>query len=183
MEQGPLNKNSYTEQLETVVKAFLQNKAGKSNHPVIFSVEDGTLFATLKGEKLNINNAIKNANMSHFTCGEEDASFNQEDMNNYMLFCSSTECQYEPRLSDVDGIPSDGYKRQEQGSKFPDALKNVTLAEKTGINIYTGPFYAKCNPLLRLEPKAIANLEDNPESAGEILATVAFACRQLKRYR
>lgn len=180
LEQGPLNKNSYTKELETVVKAFLQNKAGKSEDHVTFSVENGTLFATLKGEKLNINNDIGNANMGHFTCGEDNDSFDTEDMDNYVLFCSSTECQYEPRLNNVEGIPSDAdYRSQEQKSKFPDALKHVTLAGKTGINIYTGPFYAKCNPLLRLDVKAIEDLEDNPEFAGEILATVAFACAGL----
>ncbi|TAL64166.1 MAG: hypothetical protein EPN84_03775 [Legionella sp.] len=170
---GPLNKNDYTQQFEDIVKAYLARQADSSKPEVVFSIENERLFVEMNGAKLDLSEILKNANLNQLI-------FNEEDTDNYMVLVHSKACKFPPGIRDLDHIPTaEDYKKREMEGKHPEALEALNLAEKSAINIYSGPFYATCNQMLRGDISRVSDL--NSQQIGEVCATIAIGCAGLNK--
>ncbi|KTD25555.1 MULTISPECIES: hypothetical protein [Legionella] len=173
LEYGPLIKNDATIQFEKLIKAVLATQTNPSAPPVDFEVENDKLFATFDKQKYDVSELIKNANMNHL-------QFNDKDADSYMALLKSDKCQYPPALKGSSSIPTMAdYEEQEKKGKHPEALKELNLAEKSAINIYTGGFYGVCNKVLRGNVSGLTGCSS--QEIGEILATSAMGCAGLNK--
>ena len=141
LEQGPLNKSDATILLENIIKNFLANQAGSGKPHVQFSIENNTAYAQSNGKKHDLTALLKAVNMNHF-------NFDTTDADNYIQFINSVESRFKPMLNGRPETPSmDDYEQNEAKGTHPRALTELNFAEKTAINIYTGPFYGSGNSL------------------------------------
>lgn len=173
LEYGPLNKNIHTYAFETLVSAFLHHQSDKTAPAIEFEVRDKILFAKYKGEEFNMSEILQYANLNHI-------SLSAEDEKAYHQFITNGLSDQTPSLPDVVGIPTaEEYSAREKASSKPDALKNLSWAEKSAINIYTGGFYGICNKLLRGSAEHMSNHDST--KIGETLAHIAFASSGLNK--
>lgn len=172
LEQGALQKNNYTYALEALITRFLQKQNDPTSRSVEFNIDNDKLMAIMDGREYDVSEIIKHANLNHL-------EFTPEDFDNFMYFIHNGNPEFMPFLDSAEGIPTmEDYEKREKEGLHPDGLKELSLAEKTAINIYTGPFYIYSNSLLRGN---LNNIDNDSKKIGEILATLAMCCSGLNK--
>ena len=97
-----------------------------------------------------------------------------------MQLVNSDKLKYKPSLQNIDHIPTmEDYEELEKSSKYPDAVSSLTLAEKTAVNIYTGPFYSISNSVLRGNSSKVEGFSS--DEIAEIFVTSAMGCSGLAK--
>jgi hypothetical protein len=164
---GPLNKSKETRLYEQIIGDIISDKKNAlKEDPKVFEpkiktrVENKNMYVTRNGEEININKLLKNVNLGHVQLPEKslrDYEFLYENDKDLRSTVPSRN-KFEQKISKAD-------------IHQQSTLKQLSYAEKIGINIYTGGDYTEMNGILRGS--------ESPQNFDKHLMNIAVASQGL----
>lgn len=132
---GPQNITSETIKAKKIIDSLLDDYESVS-----FYKKNGQFYAAIGNEKIDFSATIKRVNFNHIKL-----SYDQLVVYNRLF--NTQNFLNKPMRAGFDNTPVDKDYFEENDPK--KICKNITLAEKKAINIYTGSFHESMNALMR----------------------------------